>query len=321
MRRSGLYPSLAVLLIAGVHVSITERPQILLTSTVIHSVHRAPQAYTEKNIQVLVVGDIMLDRYIRSVGESKGYEYVFSCVADTLASYDAVIGNLEGPVTPHASVSQKSKLGEQSNTQFTFSSEGVSALKMHGFTAVSLGNNHIRDFGREGAQSTVEALEKEGIAFAGIPQDSKSISTTMTINGVPLTLIPYNQFLGSTSETFSALKDTPPENIALVFPHWGNEYSVATAYQKELAKQFVDAGADVVVGAHPHVIQENETINGVPVFYSLGNFIFDQYWDSDVRTGKGVVLTLNAQGVVGVEEKFFTLMRDGRTCPREVPSE
>jgi poly-gamma-glutamate synthesis protein (capsule biosynthesis protein) len=81
-----------------------------------------------------------------------------------------------------------------------------------------------------------------------------------------------------------------------------------------LAKEFVAAGADLVIGAHPHVVQESEVIHGVPVFYSLGNFIFDQYWTGAVRSGLGVAVLFTKDGVMNVEQIPFSLMSDRRTC-------
>jgi poly-gamma-glutamate capsule biosynthesis protein CapA/YwtB (metallophosphatase superfamily) len=133
--------------------------------------------------------------------------------------------------------------------------------------------------------------------------------------------VPYNQFLGTIDETLRALAEVPKEHITIVFPHWGNEYQPATPSQKYLAHMFADAGADAVIGAHPHVIQEHEIVNGIPIYYSLGNFIFDQYWSDEVRTGMGVVLHVTEQGIASVEEKKFMLMKDGRTCPKESLSE
>jgi poly-gamma-glutamate synthesis protein (capsule biosynthesis protein) len=90
----------------------------------------------------------------------------------------------------------------------------------------------------------------------------------------------------------------------------------ATQYQKNLAREFVDAGALFVVGAHPHVVQEHETYRGVPIYYSLGNLVFDQYWDSAVQRGLTLLVSFDATGVVNIAEMPVFLQRDRQTCPR-----
>jgi poly-gamma-glutamate synthesis protein (capsule biosynthesis protein) len=87
----------------------------------------------------------------------------------------------------------------------------------------------------------------------------------------------------------------PKVDFLIVFTHWGTEYvPTQNNDQRAMARLAIDTGADLVVGAHPHVIQPNEVYRDKPIIYSLGNFIFDEMWSDDVRTGE--VLALTVQG-------------------------
>ncbi len=312
MRRSIVYTHLATLVLGTAYLATTEYPESILTSVVHHRERYSAQAIPEARI--LFVGDMMFDRSVRKAAEGKGYDFLFSCLDDTFSSVDGIIGNLEGPITKYPSVSITKKVGEVGNTQFTFDSGVATALQKAGFIAVSIGNNHIRDFGPQGIAETRAVLDAHEIAYTGDPTDMNTRATNLTVNGVPFTLIAYNQFGGSLQDTLTALKEHEHETT-IVFAHWGDEYVGASALQKKYARQFVEAGADVVFGAHPHVIQEFENINGVPVFYSLGNFIFDQYWTPKVTEGMGVTALLTSQGIVDYRIHTFTLQKDRRTCP------
>lgn len=311
MRRSIVYTHLVALVLATAYMATMEQPESILTSVVHHRARQSAQATPEARI--LFVGDMMFDRSVRRVAEEKGYDFLFSCLGETLSNADGVIGNLEGPITSYPSVSISKKVGEVGNTQFTFSPQVISALNRSGFVAVSIGNNHIRDFGPEGIRQTREALDVSNIVYTGDPNDSTNKAAHLTINGVSFSLIAYNQFGGKLSDTLDALAEHK-DQTTVVFAHWGDEYVAPTALQRSYAKQFVEAGADLVIGAHPHVIQDAEGIEGVPVFYSLGNFIFDQYWNESVRKGMGVTVLITPQGIVSYEKQFFRLENDRRTC-------
>jgi poly-gamma-glutamate synthesis protein (capsule biosynthesis protein) len=86
--------------------------------------------------------------------------------------------------------------------------------------------------------------------------------------------------------------------FVVVFLHWGNEYeTLHTKSQEDFAHFFIDSGVDLVVGAHPHVVQDVETYNGKRIYYSLGNFVFDQYWNEEVQTGLMVKVVLEGDSV------------------------
>lgn len=270
-----------------------------------------PVTHTE----VLFIGDMMFDRSIRQTMDAKGPDHVFSCISTTLAESDLVVGNLEGPITGNPSKSVGSKIGSPDNFVFTFPEYVAPLLHRHNIRAVSLGNNHIYNFGSDGIDSTARALEKSHIGYFGEP-GAQSVSDIES-KGVLFTFIGYNEFDGgwtasTTLKQIIAARDRG--RIPVVFAHWGDEYKPANARQKSLAHRFIDAGAEIVIGAHPHVIQESELYKGKYIYYSLGNFVFDQYWNDAVRTGLMVAVVFEEGRVVGVKESKVTLGRDRRTC-------
>ncbi len=251
-----------------------------------------------KSASLVFVGDMMFDRTMLTVAEEKGGDFLFACVADYLKGFDLAVGNMEGPITEHPSVSRRTVPGDAGNTTFTFPTSTAVLLKRNGIGAVSLANNHILDFGRDGARSTRGFLESAGVGYFGDPVDPAHKTFVTTVNGIKLALVGYNEFIGVDSvagtvaeiQRVSALSDS-----VIVFSHWGDEYVSAVDRQRVAARSFVDAGADLVVGAHPHVIQEIETYKGTSIYYSLGNFIFDQYWKDEVRTGMAVEVRLSGK--------------------------
>jgi poly-gamma-glutamate synthesis protein (capsule biosynthesis protein) len=264
--------------------------------------------------KILFVGDMMFDRTIRFIADNQDYDSLFSCVSSYLKSFDLVVGNLEGPITLADSVSASTKPGDPGNTAFTFSPLAVFALSEHNVLAVNLGNNHIFDRGEAGLESTKKFLEEGGVKYFGVPNGD--IATTTVVNGKEIGLVGFSDFFGEnnfekTTEAIKSLK--AKNNFVVVYAHWGEEYVPENTVQKTLAYSFINAGADMVIGSHPHVVQGSEIYNGKRIYYSLGNFIFDQYWDKSVATGMGIELTLDKKMSV-VNEQLFSITREGGTC-------
>jgi len=262
--------------------------------------------------KILVVGDMMFDRTIRKKINENGFDHIFSCVADTLKNYDYVVGNLEGPITANVSVSAGTTVGDLENMRFTFPGDTAKMLKKNNFGAVSIGNNHILNFGVFGLEDTEHYLDKAGVGWFGDPYNKYRNSLTKD----KISFISFNQFNGDgVSDVSKEIKNKKAEgNIVIIFAHWGEEYVAANNFQKTSARAFIDAGADLVVGAHPHVIQEIETYKKKKIYYSLGNFIFDQWWEPAVRRGMGVEITIK-DDKISTSEILFESSRDGRTCP------
>jgi poly-gamma-glutamate capsule biosynthesis protein CapA/YwtB (metallophosphatase superfamily) len=263
--------------------------------------------------KILFIGDMMFDRTIRTIAEKQSYEHLFSCVEEYLGSFDIVVGNLEGPITKENSVSKDTVPGEPGNTSFTFAYAVARELASHNIRLVNLGNNHIRDFGEAGLTETKAALDKEHVDYFGDP--TSNLAKELKIGGEKIAFINFNQFIendpDSTIEEIRTVRASSQRVI--VYAHWGEEYSKENEYQKNLAHRFVDAGADLIIGTHPHILQGHETYKGAEIFYSLGNFIFDQYWNDSVRRGGGVEAVFSADGIE-TTEVFFDISRDGTVC-------
>ncbi len=264
---------------------------------------------------ILFIGDMMFDRSVRQTMDAKGVDFIFSCITTHLAESDFVVGNLEGPITQNPSKSLGSAVGSPDNFVFTFPEYVAPLLSRHNIRAVSLGNNHISNFGSRGVEETTRALKAARVGYFGEPGEQSVLE--IESKGILLTFIGYNEFdtEWTASTTINQIVAARAKGrLPVVFSHWGDEYKPASARQKSLAHRFVDAGAELVMGAHPHVIQESENYKGKYIYYSLGNFVFDQYWNEAVRTGLMVDVVFESNGVVGVRERNVTLGRDRRTC-------
>lgn len=293
----------------------SEKPQKISIKEVVSELKK--EEPPQDPIQLFFVGDIMLDRTIRKDGELYGYNKLFSCLEKDFSTYDRVIGNLEGTITNFTSVSRDASYESPESFRFTFDIKAVETLKDLGLTTVSLGNNHIKDFGNEGIQQTISNINELEINYFGDPRKESVKYFIDTIHDTKIAFIPYNQFFGTKEQVFEDLKTTQDiSDIQIIFAHWGDEYTPARSDIKILAHQFADAGADLIIGAHPHVIQEKEVYKNVPIYYSLGNFIFDQYWEESVREGLGVQVEIKNKKIKILGEKKFESTRHKGTCAK-----
>jgi gamma-polyglutamate biosynthesis protein CapA len=287
-----------------------------------NSIEKVPQLKTDsksesKTTSLLFVGDIMLDRTIRKDGESQGYKNLFSCLKDEFAPYDEVIGNLEGTITNFSSVSRDAAYESPESFRFTFDKDAATALVEIGLSIVSLANNHIQDFGNGGIAQTIQHANELKLLTFGDPRPQSTRYVIKQINDIKIAFIPYNQFFGTKEQVYEDLKNTKDSSdIQIIFAHWGDEYVPVRSDIQTLAHTFVDVGADLVIGAHPHVIQEQEIYKGSRIYYSLGNFIFDQYWEEAVRSGLGVSVTIQDKKIMDFKEMYFESKRRGGTCEK-----
>ncbi|MFO7807017.1 MAG: CapA family protein [Candidatus Moraniibacteriota bacterium] len=239
---------------------------------------------------LIFVGDLMTDRYIRSIVERKGFDYLLDDkLSELLNESDCAIANLEGPITDFNSRSQNSQEGSQDNFYFTMPSDTTGFLNNNNFCLVNLGNNHILNFGEEGLGQTKDKLKNSKIDFFGAQDQEGSNFAEKNLKGVKIAFVGYNQFSPSLKKekTLDKIKKASRENdFTVVYAHWGEEYEEKSGInQRSLGRDFVDAGADLVIGSHPHVIQEMETYKGSRIYYSLGNFVFDQYFSEETKEG------------------------------------
>lgn len=173
-----------------------------------------------------------------------------------------------------------------------------------GIDFMSLANNHIRDYGDAGVINTLKTLDKYGIRHAGAGPNVKAAARPayLEVKGVTVGIVACNQFSVArvratktragaltckSDEAFDAIRAARKKaDVLIVFPHWGIEYTRnRVAYQERLAARWERMGVDLVIGAHSHVPGGIGDIDGMPVFYSLGNFIFDQTWSTATMEG------------------------------------
>lgn len=275
----------------------------------------SPIKVETSEVRILAVGDMLFDRSLRRIAETNG-SYLFTCSEELFAQADFAVGNLEGPITATSSRSQGSVIGSPENYIFTFPTSTATLLAAHHFGAVAIGNNHIGNFGWEGIASTREFLSASGVGYFGGVGGDEPVART-DYGGVSLSLVSYNEFGGAPPEDVAQKinSEGAAGRVVVVYAHWGDEYSTSTTRLRPIAEQFARAGARVVIGSHPHVVAGHEYIGQTLVYYSLGNFIFDQYWDDEVSHGLALLLHLFSDGTVTADEHPVALTLDGRTCP------
>lgn len=264
---------------------------------------------TLPTIEMLFVGDIMLDRTVRQTIDNRGFEHLFEEIERIFDGIDIAVGNLEGVISENESES----LRDFDILRFTFATTTASSLKALGFSGVSLANNHADDFDAEGLRSTEEHLRRSDIFFFGSPNNDKNISHVESVKEQDICFVGYNQFNSSSISPVIATINTlvPSCDYIIVFAHWGDEYeSSENEEQRRLGRAFIDAGADVVIGSHPHVVEPIEIYKSKAIFYSVGNFVFDQDFSLPTRQGLAVRLELGSSTqrfhLIGLE------MRDNR---------
>ncbi|MFC1627371.1 CapA family protein [Patescibacteria group bacterium] len=246
-------------------------------------------------VKLLFTGDLSYDRYIRQMGEENGFESILENLTLFLNDFDLVIANLESPITTNKSVSIYTQIGSPPNYIFTSPPITTKMLNQNNISVVNLGNNHILNQGQSGLNQTIDFLDKANIEYFGNINSLVSPSYLIKrVRGVKIGLVNYNQF--SADSYNSAIKDIktvkPQVDLLILNSHWGIEYTpIANQTIQNLAHQFIDAGVDLIIGVHPHVIQQTETYKQKQIYYSLGNFVFDQYFSQ--ATQKGLLVEVN----------------------------
>ncbi|MCL2431840.1 CapA family protein [Candidatus Bathycorpusculum sp.] len=260
------------------------------------------------------VGDIMLGRSLQDASDFYGYESYFKKTSDYFKGVDLVLGNFENPIIND----DKEFIATQKSILLSANSNCLEAIKNAGFNMLSLANNHMMDYGVTGMLNTLESLDRAGVAHFGAGRDVNEAKSYQLIdsNGTKIAVLGINavsmQGFASkntpgilathTSETayLDAVSDAASAaNVVIVFIHWGDEYTtIVSSNQREIGRKLIDAGADIVIGSHPHILQPIEIYENGIIFYSLGNFIFDQGWS---RTKDSCIvrycLDENGQGV------------------------
>lgn len=256
----------------------------------------------ELTADICFMGDVMMDSYIKDYIDDYGIDYPLSKVSHILKAADVSVINLE------TSVSTRGKTKKPKGYGFRSHPDTLGGLKNAGIDLVSLGNNHVFDFGEEAFYDTLENLNKYGIEYAGAGRNIREAERLVIIekNGIKLgfaacnMIIPWEGWSASDNSpgTASVLKGNYNRilnnineykkecDVLSILVHWGREYAkVPDEWQIELAHLMIDSGADIIVGQHPHVLQGIEIYKEKPIIYSTGNFVFLKNDDECGRTG------------------------------------
>lgn len=242
--------------------------------------------FLEEGKTVLLVGDIMLGRGVEFLIKKNSIIYPFQKIGHFLKGVDIVFGNLEGPIV------KKTQTFSSNSLRFNFPHQVVEGLSWANFNLLSLANNHTLDRGENGLKETKRFLEEKNINFVGDPLKCTEDFSFKKDNIVFLAFnktFPFNCSNEKIINTINLVKSLNPESFLIISMHWGGEYQKKNSIsQKELAHKVIEAGADTIIGHHPHVVQNIEIYKNKLIFYSLGNFIFDQYFSKETQEGLAV---------------------------------
>ena len=265
-----------------------------------------------KRFTLMVVGDINLGRHVGQMLLKDSLEYPFVFSSGVFAKYDLVFGNLESQITDQQGETQHPR----DRYIFCAPPQASQSLKLAGVSAVATANNHAYDYKMTGLRETIGYLRESGVAWTGTAVDSVGAFPPVLLerHGIRVGVLAYTQFVnrktGWTGHIALFSKEAARKDIAalrtaadliLVSYHGGDEYK-ERPNKRTLGemRSLVDAGADVVVGHHPHVPQGIESYKGKLIFYSLGNFVFYQPHRDWTQKGIAVVLNLvrDSSGVI-----------------------
>lgn len=246
---------------------------------------------------ITFTGDILLDRGIRQQINRSGIDSIFNGILPILRNSTFVVGNLENPLT---------KVNNPQNKKYTFKGdpEWAGSLRKAGFTHLDVANNHTYDQGENGFIETIESLKAAKICPVGaIEQDIQINPALLTFSGDTCALFasnlirpevnehpsdtigPCRKTVDSLSPIINHYRSEHCGHIIIALLHWGPEHDRSISFeQRKTAYSLIDAGADIVIGHHPHVLQPLEIYKNKPIIYSLGNFVFDQMRPTAIKS-------------------------------------
>jgi poly-gamma-glutamate capsule biosynthesis protein CapA/YwtB (metallophosphatase superfamily) len=273
-------------------------------------------------VSLVFAGDIVLDA---AAGEMiRRGEDPFADFAGVFREADIRIGNLECVVATTGSAGDK-------NYTFRAHPRTLPVLQQH-FDAMALANNHSGDFGRPAFSEMLGLLKQARLGYFGGGNNLTEAHTPLIIErkGLRIALLSYNEFMPRSfeadynapgvawSEDAQVVADIKTARLVyqadLVIPvmHWGWENELTSnPRQRQLARTMIDAGADAVIGGHPHVTQEIAHYQGKPIIYSVGNFVMKETDNANQRTGWVLRLQLDKQGVRSLATRVAQINSDG----------
>jgi poly-gamma-glutamate capsule biosynthesis protein CapA/YwtB (metallophosphatase superfamily) len=276
-----------------------------------------PSDVSTKVVTLSFVGDVIFAGHVQERLEQQGYDYPYKPVQAYLDA-DIQVANMETPVTT---------IGTQQFKEYTYQStpKALPAFRSAGFDVVTLANNHSMDYGVAGLLDTMQNLTNNGIKYTGAGRTADEAYAPVVVKrkGVKVAFVGLSHVVPNASWKAQNKSTTNPNgvtgvahlydmqaalnavkrakqvaDIVIVMPHWGVERVMTpNATQTEMAHALIDAGADLIVGSHPHVAQAIEQYKGKWIAYSLGNFLFTT--SVHASTWKSIVLDATCSQAAG----------------------
>lgn len=279
-------------------------PEVFVSDFVIEPVNPQQEVIQEQIVEeeedpvrIVFFGDMMLDRSVANVIARVGVREIFE---EVLGEYglgrnaDIVSVNAEGPFADFRRETSK-------EIAFRFDPDLIPTLKEFGITLYSQANNHSLDMGAQGFDESIRNLQTHGLDVYGHQaKESREDSTLIKIvRDKSFAFVGFDDTFPRVNrdQAVEIIKDLEDEvDYTVVNMHWGQEYkALSNTTQQSLAHALIDAGADVIIGHHPHWVQEIELYKNRPIFYSLGNFVFDQYFSQPTQESIGVEIVFDDQ--------------------------
>lgn len=274
---------------------------------------------TPDYVTITLAGDVMLDRGVK-YSVNKNFAGDFNELFKNTQIFkedDISFVNLEGPVSLDGH-----KVG--SIYSFRMPTETIPVLKNMGIEIVSFANNHVGDYTVSAFTDTMDRLLKNEISWTGAGQNYADAKTVriLEVNNIKIGFIGFSDvgpdWMKATDKSAGILLANDPDfieiiksakeksDVLMVSFHWGEEYSKFNTRQKSLAEKAIDNGADIIIGHHPHVAQEIKYYKEKPIIYSLGNFMFDQYFSPETMSGLVVQIEVKKDGTIQKLTKYKT---------------
>lgn len=288
----------------------------------------------EEELVLSFAGDMMFDKSVSGFIKSKGEDYVFQGYEKQLKSSDIVFGNLETALSNSGQPVLDKEHTFRSNPRL------APFMKKYNFTAMSIANNHTLDYGRAAFVETMKNLKENGISYGGGGHNKKEAAEGVIIEkkGLKIGFIAFTSVIPNVdwyagekrpgiigaykvheAEVLAAVSGLDSKcDILVVSVHWGKE-GTATVREREaeLAHKLVDAGAEVVMGHHPHVVQSFELYKDKLILYSLGNFIFTTSYSEISNKTMLATARFDKSGRIKAVEAVPGIIKMGRPFPMD----
>jgi poly-gamma-glutamate capsule biosynthesis protein CapA/YwtB (metallophosphatase superfamily) len=293
-------------------------------------------------LTIAFVGDTVLGDQFQDLLRERGYDHVLEGIAPLLARADLTVVNHEAALTAESrglpGVPQRDRFWMRADP------ESAAALAAYGIRVVSLANNHVLDYGLDGLAETIAALDAHGIAHcgAGATESAARQPVILSVNGVRVGFLSciqrYDLYEGwlyaegpdggcNRLRERTLTRDLPQltqaADLSIVLVHWGSNYRDVTPTQERWAPRLRAAGANLVIGHHPHIAQRVDLLDGCPILYSLGNGLFgtNGRFESHQQAPYGLVALaeIEAPGTLSALELHLIDVDNRRSSFRPTP--